>query len=697
MAVSQLPQAPYRQDRKILPTPLIADILFSEIRDCNRSEFPAYGTPHPNAVKWPNHQLVYIKPVDIERNEIFEFFYAADRANQDLYNWEYSKTEIRGVKYDSVVRTYLTLRDDFVQESPELDTVMPDVPAGVFNGTYTFFEKIQSRTGEKELDSIFVTEKHVYVDLSDVAISDLTTNDFGGILATKRDHIVAEGLQSETGFGIIEASTTSLGNGKSVQSIVRAPVDENGNPNYPTLEGNQIDSRYGVIFDYTRQIVEAGSVEGEITQNGAELIAVEVEPKDQWRSWKTQTRLVSLPEDQVWYGLRRENLPDILESIAIVGTERWVAVPTFKRVPDGPLKAKFTRKFSFGTPADYDPTNLRVPYGTESFQSAIEYTASSQTISTSSGTSISISSSEGNNQSTNTSESNNESSGSSSSTSNSSNNSSSTSNSSSSSNGTNSGVSFNSSSGTQASQQTSNNFNTGNSTSASTSSGSSSSTSSGSSESVSSSVGSSKDITTTSDSGVPLVGDPTITRSTIQDSNGNSQGTNSSSNSGTQSGSSTSSSISASASSGSSTSSGTSTSTGTTESSGTSASSGTSYQFGTSNSTNYSISDGSQTSTSYSKSTGTSGSISVGTNTSNSSSTSSSTSVSIGKTIFSLSIPKCLHDAIEIILPDNQTISVPATIPPTLVEGWFEVSRQAEHWKYGIWVTEIIEVYIPAI
>ena len=74
MAVSQLPQAPYRQDRRIYPTPIIGDVLFSEVRDCTRSEIPEYGTLHPNPKKWPDHKLVYVKPVDIERDGIFEFF-----------------------------------------------------------------------------------------------------------------------------------------------------------------------------------------------------------------------------------------------------------------------------------------------------------------------------------------------------------------------------------------------------------------------------------------------------------------------------------------------------------------------------------------------------------------------------------------------------------------------------------------------
>lgn len=697
MAVSQLPQAPYRQDRKTLPTPLVGDILFSEVRDCNRSAFPEYGTPHPNALKWPNHKLIYIKPVDIERNEIFEFFYAADRANQDLYNWEYSKTEIKGVKYNSVVRTYLTRRDEFEQDSPVAGTAMPNIPEGIFSGNYEFFEKAQIRTQEPELDSIFVTEKHIFVDLSDTAIGDLILTDFGGILATKEDRIVDEGTHSETGFGIVDASVTSLGNDKSIKTVIKAPVDSEGNPIYPVLEGNQIDPRYGVIFDYTRQIVEAGSVEGGITQNGAQLISVEVEPKDQWRSWKTQTTLSAIPEDQVWYGIRRENLPDILDSIEIVGTERWMAVPTWKRVPDGPLKARFTRQFSFGPPADFDPNNLRVPYATEAFQAAVEYLATSVTVSSSTSTSYSFTSGLSNNDSISASESNGENSGTSHSESNSSNNGSSSSNTSSTSNGSSSGTSFNASTGTQNGEQTTTSTSTGNNSSTGSTSGSSSSTSSGASSTTSSSIGRSKDITTTKDNGVPLQSDPYVTRESNSDGDNSNESTNSSTATGTQTGTTSSSGSSSSTSTGTSTSSGSNSSSGNTSSNGTSYSSGTSYQFGTSTSENFSISDGTQSGTSYSKNSGTSHSETTGTSTSNSSSSGNSSSTSQGKTSFTLSLPKCLHDEINITLPDGQLIHIPATIPSILPEGWFEVSRQAEHWKYGIWVNEIIEVYIPAI
>ena len=166
MAVSQLPQAPYRQDRKIFPTPIIGDVLFSEVRDCNRGNpFPEYGTPHPNPAKWPDHKLVYVKPVDVERNEIFEFFYAAERENQDFYNFAFGNRVIGNREFRMVTRTYITLREDFKPVDIEFGTPMPNVPEDKFGGvSYVFYDKEQQNSPQEELNSLFVIETHSYVE-----------------------------------------------------------------------------------------------------------------------------------------------------------------------------------------------------------------------------------------------------------------------------------------------------------------------------------------------------------------------------------------------------------------------------------------------------------------------------------------------------------------------------------------------------
>jgi hypothetical protein len=158
-----LPQAPKRQDNKSFPTPLVGDVLFSQIEDCTRRNFPAYGTAHPDTVKWPNHKLCYIRSVDNERDGIHEFFYVANRADQDTYNWEFDKADIGGVTFDAVTRTYVTLRTAFDPAAPVMGAAMPNIPLNKFSGTYVLARRKQQRIGDKELDSLYVVDQHTYV------------------------------------------------------------------------------------------------------------------------------------------------------------------------------------------------------------------------------------------------------------------------------------------------------------------------------------------------------------------------------------------------------------------------------------------------------------------------------------------------------------------------------------------------------
>jgi hypothetical protein len=169
MAISQLPQAPFRQDRRIFPTPLVGDVLFSEVRDCTRALIPEYGTYHPDTVKWPDHKLVYVKTVDIERDGIFEFFYAAERENQDLYNFSSGYRNVIGSvggrEFRIVQRSYVTLRESFQPLDIPFGTAMPDIPEGKFEGVeYVFLDRQQQPITEQELNALFVAEVHTYIE-----------------------------------------------------------------------------------------------------------------------------------------------------------------------------------------------------------------------------------------------------------------------------------------------------------------------------------------------------------------------------------------------------------------------------------------------------------------------------------------------------------------------------------------------------
>lgn len=205
-----LPQAPHRQDRRIFPTPLIGDVLFSEVRDCNRILIPEYGTPHPDAVKWPDHKLVYVKSVDIERDGIFEFFYAADRENQDLYNFSSGYRNIvgnvGGREFRVVQRTYVTLREYFKPLDILFGTPMPNIPEGKFDGVeYVFFDRQQQVIQEETLNSLYVAEIHTYIEIAFLELkisysttkSDVIPEKFQVLIPQTSTEQIVEGLAEQ--------------------------------------------------------------------------------------------------------------------------------------------------------------------------------------------------------------------------------------------------------------------------------------------------------------------------------------------------------------------------------------------------------------------------------------------------------------------------------------------------------------------
>ena len=89
----------------------LRDLVFYEIVDYNikSNRDMIYGTPHHNIQSYPNHQLVYITPNDKE-GKTYRFYYAANRENQDDYNWQISNGE-------QLIRTYLIERELYYERS----------------------------------------------------------------------------------------------------------------------------------------------------------------------------------------------------------------------------------------------------------------------------------------------------------------------------------------------------------------------------------------------------------------------------------------------------------------------------------------------------------------------------------------------------------------------------------------------------
>ena len=92
-----MPISSNRRQRVIeFATPKVADLVIVERVDSSKNVNAAataydsdYGTPHPDATRFPNFKLALIKNSDDDHGQYQDWYYVADRTEQDKYNWEF--------------------------------------------------------------------------------------------------------------------------------------------------------------------------------------------------------------------------------------------------------------------------------------------------------------------------------------------------------------------------------------------------------------------------------------------------------------------------------------------------------------------------------------------------------------------------------------------------------------------------------
>jgi hypothetical protein len=215
-----------RHQIKTFPTPLPIDLIFYEVVDSayERNNAWEYGQAHWDTKNYPNHILVFVAPQPPSRdvpNRQF-WYYAANREDQDLYNWTSGIANIAGMRFDTVERIYVFRRDDYNPEELQMGDPMPNIPVNRFPDPVTtdgdnttnddspplytnhvLAERDQMNSSDEVLNSIFIVEKRVYVKRC--SITTIQTEDFFGIGGSKVDtwHYrseVVDGVTVETHF-----------------------------------------------------------------------------------------------------------------------------------------------------------------------------------------------------------------------------------------------------------------------------------------------------------------------------------------------------------------------------------------------------------------------------------------------------------------------------------------------------------------
>jgi len=300
-------------------------------------EHPNYGTAHPDTENFPTHKLCHVAQSD-PNGLTFQYYYAADRLHQDEYNFEYSQADLGGNQYDTVVRTYVTLRSDFDEADSKYDAgdKMPEVPAGKFpDDIYILMTRQQKRIGDKELDGLFVVEQRVYFRYED-KVSFNADPEFGNPLKTTE--ILA--YRGKTSVPVISL----VGSSRTEQTVT-----------------------------WSKTIAETASYWG-ITDNGINYEVVRLS-NDWWKITKQEV----VPEDLTgggvtYYTIRNYSFPAELIGFRFTtinrkdgGTEN--SVTTLKKDSfSGPIEVAVNRKWQNSAPTQgsYTPTVFKPTSGSYS-------------------------------------------------------------------------------------------------------------------------------------------------------------------------------------------------------------------------------------------------------------------------------------------------------------------------------------------
>lgn len=302
--------SPNRRQRIIeFATPKVADLVVVEIVDASKNLKSAdsadhvadtegnFGQAHPDTRNFPNHKLALIKNADDDQGQFQLWYYVVDRSDQDDYNWEFQSASATSARYDTVTRTYITLRSSYDEASPAITDAMPISTSDPFTSDdgYILYEKRQARSGDEVLDSLYVIDRRTYI--KKVPVRNIRTDDtfsydldpdtalvdthasygaavdpaYGSLLEKETLYYKSEEIKATTIFATTDSAETA-GMKSSVGSVTTAVafrdpdltyvsgLDSAGTTNFwgtdelgIEREGKQLSDNWYVLFE--RQVV----------------------------------------------------------------------------------------------------------------------------------------------------------------------------------------------------------------------------------------------------------------------------------------------------------------------------------------------------------------------------------------------------------------------------------------------------------
>ena len=223
-----------------------ADLLFWEKVDLKvqRVRDAVLGDPHWDRVRYPNHQLVHKTPLDAA-GQWHKFFYAADRENQDAYNFEFTGDQLARSFLVPRAKYYARTDDQALVAVPLIDGEFTRPVVGTADARFADFvyaEDALSRT-DTELDSLYILVRQIY--LPERLVTYQWDDVLQRVIRVTKQVVAARSEEGSGDYGIqVEIRPNNIFNDFKITSEVvwlAGDLDGDGNPNYPI----QLDSVAG--------------------------------------------------------------------------------------------------------------------------------------------------------------------------------------------------------------------------------------------------------------------------------------------------------------------------------------------------------------------------------------------------------------------------------------------------------------------
>jgi hypothetical protein len=238
------------------PTPTIADVIISVVKDPRVPGYQAvpYGTPHPDTNKFPEHKLSVIKLSEDGLTAIW--FYVSDRANEDAWNFTL-KYALESKPHSIISRTYTLPRAEYVR--PDNLTADPVAADHVL-----VHEEELAISDQPEMGTLYIRVLRIYKKFPGPLLTTDAENQRGYALIP--DEFRQNDQIDETEQEVLTGTVPDNATGNILESTVK-PIDtveaKKTNkilvPGTPPTLTDKITNRFKQLATQIRRLITTGS------------------------------------------------------------------------------------------------------------------------------------------------------------------------------------------------------------------------------------------------------------------------------------------------------------------------------------------------------------------------------------------------------------------------------------------------------